>query len=675
MDELESQIAKIQLGNAKNTSSFVYTFAEKAAGSPAEMYVVCEIPVLNPAAIESCEKICLAISAALKRAYRRPPTEETFENAIAQINEEIGKLAALGQARWIDKLNGIIGIKNRRAFTIATCGKVSAFLLRSGEFADISCSSPQSNPLKAFENYAIGKIRLNDIIILSTTQLFNYLSMERIKIILSDANFLHATQTIIELLKENAGPEVAFGTLLNMQVPLGQVADEEIDLENYILETGPKGGKLAAITAFAKSVFAFDKIKRKPSIGLPRVSSLSRRLKNLGGNTKNAVAKSKSLWTALGKGVSASRRTLDLGNFKSFSPQKKFFFISAAVLLLAFAVNLGISYNLKKHKLADQQIASGLKEAQTLLANAQTLMLYQDENGARQALSQAQRKLPDSIAVKSANKELYDQVSGQMQELRQKIEKDISIQVTAIGGLGAADFLIKLPEFVATQINGNLISYNKSSGNLEDGNLKLPDKIIGSQYINGSTAIIYDGQSLKAWNYKNGELGAVFSQNVPSQDGFAGMAAYPSNSRVYLVNKTAGQITSFLVDKNALSRPVASVKDSSLGQALDLAIDGSIYVLTPSGISKYQNGQPVKFDMPFLLIPFSGRGKIYTEKDFQNFYLLDTGNNRVVVMDKRGNLVGTIKSQSFTKLRDFQVDENNKIIYLLNDSSLLKVQY
>src|SRR5258708_5321007 len=137
MEELESQIAKIQLGNFKSTSSFVYVLAEKAAGSNAELYMVAELPLLNPAAEEACERICLAIASTLKRAYKKPLSENIFENAIGQINEELGKLASLGQTHWIDRLSCILGVKNNYTFTIATCGKVAAYLLRGKELTDI----------------------------------------------------------------------------------------------------------------------------------------------------------------------------------------------------------------------------------------------------------------------------------------------------------------------------------------------------------------------------------------------------------------------------------------------------------------------------------------------------------------------------------------------------------
>ena len=90
-------------------------------------------------------------------------------------------------------------------------------------------------------------------------------------------------------------------------------------------------------------------------------------------------------------------------------------------------------------------------------------------------------------------------------------------------------------------------------------------------------------------------------------------------------------------------------------------------------VIKFTAGKPAEFNTPFLFTPLSGNGKIYTEINFKYVYILDIGNNRVVILDKKGNLINTLTSKDFTKLVDFDIDEKNKVMYILNDSSLLKV--
>lgn len=676
MEQLESQIAKIQLGNFKHTSSYVFVLAEKAAGSEAEIYVIVELPLLNPAAIESCENISLAIASGLKQVYRRPLTSGSFEAATAQINDELGKLASMGQVDWVNKLTCVLAVKDSDNFTIATCGKAAAFLFRGGEFVDISCSpAAQSHPLKTFENFAVGKIKLNDTLLLSTPQLFNYLAMDRIKIILSSPDFLSATRAVVELLKVNAGPEVAFGTILNRQVEPGYAGEEEIDLENYIAEN-PMPGQTAAekIKAYAKSLLGMGLAKRVSGAQLPGIPLKNKLMGlNFKSGTRAVMDKSKSFWNTLGRGVAFSRSNLNLENIKKIPPQRKFLLASALILFLALVVNLAVASHFKKARQQDTNMASRLKNIQSLVSNAKTSLLYNDQNSAQHYLAQAETDFPKGSQVGNANKSLYQSVAGELADMENKTQKQVPAEVKNLGALSQAESLIKLPEILATQSNGNIISYNKAANIMEDGKLKAADTIIDSVYVGKDLAAIYTGKNLRLWDTLSGNLSQPFTQSVTQQNDFAGLALYPTNSRVYIVNKQAGQIISFLIAGSSISKPVVAVNDPALKSAESLAIDGAVYVLTGTGINKYQNGKLAEFKWPFLIKPFSGKGKIYTEKDFTNIYVLDIGNNRILIMDKKGNLTSTLQSDQFTKMADFQVDEKNKVIYMLNDGSLLKV--
>ncbi len=681
MEDLESQIAKIQLGNLKTTSSYVHVMAEQAAASSAELFVVAELPMFNPAAYESCERICEAIAAGLRRAYRKPLLPGSFETAIAQINEELGKLASLGQIHWLGKLNCIIAVREGQTFTVATCGKIAAFLFRSGEFTDISCSSAQSHPLKTFENYAAGKIRLGDLLVLSTTQLLNYVSMDRLKAILQGDNFLASAQTIIELIKDNAGPEAAFGTIMDLLVEPGQASEQEVDLENFVRQTQDRASSPAAkITGFINYLKTMltaggQKQKRIPQVGLPGTSGLDawrERLKNLTGRTGNVAATGKNFWNAVGRGVAASRNSLKPQNIKQYSAEKKFFLAAAAILLFTVIISLATASHVKRSRQQSAAMSSRLKQAQTLIANAQASLLYNDGANAQNYFTQARSLIPSATQVDGANKALYQTVTGQISGLEQQVDKVTDAQVSNLGTLSGGPALLALPGALATQNNGGIVDYNLGTGQIEDGALKSGNTILAA--INtGKTVVAYNGLGLDLWTPATGAETAAFTQDVPPQNDFGGLSWYPTNSRAYVLDKKNGRVLSYLVSGNNISRPVVSVNDPKLQSARSLAIDGSIYAYGSNGISKYLSGQPAAFTAPFLTTPLSGQGKIYTEKNFKDIYVLDSGNNRIVIMDKTGRLAATLTSSQFTRLVDFYVDEAGKAIYVLNGSTLLKV--
>ncbi len=678
MEELESQIAKIQLGNIKSSSTYVYITAEKAPVGSAELYVVAELPLLNPAAEESCERICQAISSTLKRAYRNPGMANNFESAISQINEELGKLASLGQTGWVDKLNCILGVKEGESFNIATTGKVSAYLLRNREYTDISCSPDQSHPLKTFENYATGKIHLGDLLILSTTQLFNYLSMDRLRSVIGNSNFLTAAQTVIALLKENADPQVSFGVLLNLQVPFGQAEEKDEDLESYVTNQPAKENViLTNIKKFVAATFAFyKKDKRIPKTDIPKIgNNFGQRLKNLSGNAKDFVNKSKGLWQTAKTSAGSVKTTVSNQNFKNFSKEKKFFLISTLVLLIVVTASIVVAVRLKSTRQVQSQISNQFKAAQTAILNAQSSLLYKDYTTASTYIQQAKNSLPTAKSVSSSDKAQYDKLVSELSDLTGQMEKVVQAKVTSLGSLAQGSSLISLPNFIATQSKPGIISYNKQTGQIQDGALKSSVAVVDSLYISGNIAVIYDGTSLYAWDFSTGNVGTGFSQDVPAKNNFGGMAFYPTNNRVYVANKQAGQIISFVLSKNKFSKPIISIQNSSVTQTVDITIDTAIYALNQTGINKFLGGKPTNFNISGLANPFSGSGKIYTQKSYKFIYILDSANNRIIILNKDGSLLETLKSDQFTKLLDFSVDEPNKTIYLLNDNTLLKTGF
>ncbi len=101
MNDIETQVAKIQIGDIRQANTYVHVVAEKVDVSETELYALTELPVFNPAAQSDCERISEAIAASLCRSYRGSVNSQTFENALASINEDLGKLANIGKTHWI----------------------------------------------------------------------------------------------------------------------------------------------------------------------------------------------------------------------------------------------------------------------------------------------------------------------------------------------------------------------------------------------------------------------------------------------------------------------------------------------------------------------------------------------------------------------------------------------
>lgn len=674
MDTLESQVAKIQIGNFKQTASYVLTFAEKASVDSSELYAVIELPLFNPAALGDCERIAKALPAVLQRIYKRGTNENTFESALGEINEELGKLATLGQTNWIGKLNGAIAVKTDTHFTIATTGKISALLFRDNEFTDIADSPKSRHPLKTFENYATGKLKAGDLLVLSTSELFNHISIDRLKGIIKSNALSFIAEQVVKILEQNAGPEVAFGTLLIYEsTPQAEVQEETINLEEYlpkdrsfkalIKNAGVGAKKLVThhkVKSAAKNIFLGAKklVTKKPNISIGNMTEQTKK------NLQHLRESSKAFTTA------------PMQKFSGLSKSKKFFVISAAILLIAVIANILIARTFKQTKQDTLVYTNMITELKNFISQADGSLLYNNEENAKSSLALFNTRVSALTNLTEVQKKEIDGLKKQADTLNKKINKTIDLSVTNLGSLSAAQNLIVLPSILATETNGMIISYNITTSAIEDGGIKSTEPVEQSVYTKNTQAVVFNGQGLSVWDFAKGTTTAPFYLNVPKSADLAGIAYYPTNERAYIIDRAKSQIVNFAITATGVSKPVVWSKTApELANGLDLAIDGNVYVLGATGVNKYTQGKLANFNFPALSTPLSGKGKIFTNKDTQNIYVLDSGNNRVVVANKKGELVNILESTEFNNPADFTVDEAQKTLYILNNGSLLKATY
>jgi len=123
-----------------------------------------------------------------------------------------------------------------------------------------------------------------------------------------------------------------------------------------------------------------------------------------------------------------------------------------------------------------------------------------------------------------------------------------------------------------------------------------------------------------------------------------------------------------------LADPTITLRDG-----VDLAIDGSIYVLLKNGeIVKLFQGKEVDFPQDGLDQPLSNPVAIAISQpdDMKkgSVYVADAGNQRIVEFDKAGNFVRQFRPASdkppFDDLRDIAVDGKTSRLFLLNGTTL-----
>lgn len=150
-----------------------------------------------------------------------------------------------------------------------------------------------------------------------------------------------------------------------------------------------------------------------------------------------------------------------------------------------------------------------------------------------------------------------------------------------------------------------------------------------------------------------------------------GLGIYFGN--VYVLDKSAKQILKFVSTSSEHVKTNYFSKDTTpdVSSSVSLTIDGSIWVLLKDGaVLKFTRGNKDNLQLSGLDKGFSSPTRIATNADFDNIYILDNGNSRIVVFDKTGAYQSQYVSPVLKDAKDLEVLESAKKIYILSGGKI-----
>ncbi len=112
-----------------------------------------------------------------------------------------------------------------------------------------------------------------------------------------------------------------------------------------------------------------------------------------------------------------------------------------------------------------------------------------------------------------------------------------------------------------------------------------------------------------------------------------------------------------------------------LNKAVDLAIDGDVWVLNDNGtVQRFRSGTNIPFELGALPTPLKNPVAIFTRPEVDSLYIADAGNQRIVEFDKNGKFVRQFKPYAekgdvFKNLQDFTVNETKRKLYFVNSDA------
>lgn len=366
--------------------------------------------------------------------------------------------------------------------------------------------------------------------------------------------------------------------------------------------------------------------------------------------------------------------------FMALGLKNKILIIIAVISLVLF------SYNISKKKIeieneAEQknytEISSLIEQKQN---KADASLLYSDEDGAKklyEEIKELLNELPEETEEQiKQHQEFEEKYTAFLEKIRNVIRVDEPERISDLKNLLSGSDPLNM-ELIGNKLYLGDTS-QKSLYNIDlDDDLATVitdtrDRIesLGICAVNENMIYYFNNDLITQFNADNDEF---LNLSINPGDANVSSAAIFRN-RLYLSDVKNGQILRFNLNGSSYSAPYAWINNNTdLSGAVSMAIDGDIYLLFENGeLLKYYRGDLSTFKLEAIDPPLENGNKLRADQEGDNIYILDKNENRIVVFDKQGQFIYQLKYPGLSDLKDFVVDIENKLVYLLNGTQVYK---
>lgn len=361
---------------------------------------------------------------------------------------------------------------------------------------------------------------------------------------------------------------------------------------------------------------------------------------------------------------------------------KKVRFVIGIILLIVIISGVGLAYKRNLDRQNQQSFEKLLQQAKDDFALAQSLSKL-NPNETKSKLDSASLSLDEALKLKpgmTEAQELKKQISEQSESILQQfnasqaslfLELDLikkglkSSQMSLIG-----TNLVILDSETKTLVT---IDIAKKSNKILAGEADLGQAKYFS--VNGSFVYVYSENKGIVRVELASQKATTVSKKDPDLSDTADIAGFGSN--VYVLDPDASQIWKYVPTGSGYAEKAkylgASVK-ADLKGAKRMQIESSVYVFKEGGeILRFTKGVQDNFALSGLDKGIKNPNSFFTSSDVDNVYILDTGNSRLVVVDKTGNFKAQYQGDKFAVASDVVVDETGKKAYLLEGGKIFTV--
>lgn len=324
-----------------------------------------------------------------------------------------------------------------------------------------------------------------------------------------------------------------------------------------------------------------------------------------------------------------------------FSGSQKLYLIIAAVI---FCVLIGsIFFSIKKQQ------------------DAKTQALF------KQVYSEAQSKYDEGQGLADLNKTLANEDFTKAQKILQ--DNSAKFAPTSPEGKQLADLLKK----IADELSGSSLSVQVAEAAGKSPLLEEEKKDTATQYITQDDTYFYalSSSGVSVIDKKTEKTKKTIEKTWTSS---GGIGVFFNN--VYVLDTSTNQILKFVPRGTSYTKATYLSSDTTadFSKTVSLAIDGSIFVLSKDGsIQKFTRGKKDSFTLSGLSKPLNNPRRIYTYYDASKLYVLDSGNSRIVILDKSGVYQNEYQAKLLASAKDLEVMEKDKKLYFLSQNKIWQI--
>lgn len=636
-----------------------------------------------------------------------------FEELIKKINLELGDLSQAGEHEWIGKLNAIIGLSTGRELIFSQTGKISGYLFRGNKISHITekpLENEEVHPLKTFISVINGNVADNDKVIIGNNQLYSHLSLDRLRQILSTFKYKDAIAEIVKILRR---AKVKDANLMVFDFQVETEAGEETEEKPAIilLDDIPDSPFIHYSKLFFRGVgwgakasgrglkkageFWAKNVAPKVSTG---AKNLSQKTKTIGRGAFVTASEKVSAGPKInyfGRTISRQHSPSSKNVWqnlltwfkKMLQPEnRKYLYIGLIVILLAIGLIKITINNHKNTSLKSQgEAIAALNSARSTYTKALDDLATQ-KPAAKDELIQA-RNLAQKATSDAA---LHEEATNLLNQIQVKLdEQNSAVRIPAgkepnftlsgnnlkIIAIGANIYLIdsdgKISNFDSRNKNITpVVTLGNSDGKAKD--LTFSD--------NSNSIYIYtDASKVKQLNLSNNTLvDSLVTDTSGKWENSVAISVFSTN--LYLLDAEAGQIWKHTAGESGYAKGAAYVTKltTSIKGAVDLAIDGDVYVLQSDGsvvrVKKSVIDPAFKLNTPPTPDDkIAGPQKIYAGTDSSSIYILDKAANRVLQYSKTGAYQKQFVLDGSLPLTDFALNGKLKKLWLISENKVFEI--